>query len=512
MEIAHHHHHEEENMKALYEASYQGSVSILNTLIQNDPLILHRISSQTIFVETPLHISALLGHLEFLKTLLTHKPKLTLELNSFQSTALHLASAEGHVEIVKELLLACDEACLFCDQQGRIPLHYAVMRGRFDVVIELIRAKPESLRMLHKGNTIFHLCVIYNRLKILKALMESDTTHTYELLSSRDLDGNNTILHLAVMFKQVEIVGYLLSVPEIREVANLVNCMGYTAHDIVKRIPQDLKSLEIELIFMNTTCIKRDEKKRMENAHQTPITDELVFDQAAASPKEKRRTKKIFKCMGKWFKHNGGWLEEMRGNLSLVATVIATMTFQVAINPPGSFIQQGLVDSNAKASNNMGPLDCFPLTKDNDGSEIYKACPGEAMLASRYPYDFRIFVIYNTISFVASLGVTLLLVSGVPLKNKVVMWTLCIGMCITLTSLALTYFNGLLLISPYTVWDSTVEVYSVATWTWVALLGVVGLYIIVGVVIWAVKKCIKIVKHCMSVCQRNKNENGCCLL
>lgn len=39
--------------------------------------------------------------------------------------------------------------------------------------------------------------------------------------------------------------------------------------------------------------------------------------------------------MGKWFKHNGNWLEEMRGNLSLVATVIATITFQVTMNPPG---------------------------------------------------------------------------------------------------------------------------------------------------------------------------------
>ncbi|XP_028773579.1 ankyrin repeat-containing protein At2g01680-like [Neltuma alba] len=417
VEIAYHHHHEEENMKVLYEASYQGSVSILNALIQNDPLILHRISSQTIFVETPLHISALLGHLEFSKTLLTHKPKLALELNSFQSTAFHLASAEGHVEIVKELLLACDEACLVSDQQGMIPLHYAVMRGRFEVVIELIRAKPESLRMLHNGNTIFHLCVIHNRLKILKALVELDTPHTYELLISRDLDGKNTILHLAVMFKQVEIVRYLLSVPETREVANLENCMGYTAHDIVKRIPQDLKSLEIELIFMNATCIKRDEKKRMENAHQTPVTDEAAFDQAAASPKTKRKRRKIFECMGKWFKHNGDWLEEMRGNLSLVATVIATMTFQVVINPPGSFIQQGLVDPNAKSSDNMGPLDCLLPKDDNDGSVIDEACPGEAMLASREPDAFRIFVIYNTISFVASLGVTLLLVSGVPLKN-----------------------------------------------------------------------------------------------
>ncbi|KAI9108678.1 hypothetical protein K1719_020325 [Acacia pycnantha] len=101
-------------------------------------------------------------------------------------------------------MLACDEACMVSDQQGMIPLHYAVMRDRLKVVIELIRAKPESLSIFHKGNTIFHLCVIYNRLKILKALVELDSSNTYKLLSSRDSDGNSTILHFSVMLKQVE--------------------------------------------------------------------------------------------------------------------------------------------------------------------------------------------------------------------------------------------------------------------------------------------------------------------
>ncbi|KAK4269122.1 hypothetical protein QN277_022319 [Acacia crassicarpa] len=308
MDIAHP--HKQEKVKVLYEASYQGSVSVLNEWIQQDPLILHRISSQTAFAETPLHISSLLGHLEFSKALLTYKPKLALELNSFQSTALHLASAEGHIEIVKELLLACDEACLVSDQQGMIPLHYAVMRDRLEVVIELIRAKPESLSILHKGNTIFLLCLIYNRLKILKALVELDTANTYELLSSRDSDGNNTILHLAVMLKQVEIVRYLLSVPKIRERANLKNNMGYTAHDIVGRVPQDLKSLEIELIFINTTCIKSDENKRMEIT-QTPTTALVVEEEVTSGrPKKKKgkRTKKIIKRIGKCFCMTGKWL------------------------------------------------------------------------------------------------------------------------------------------------------------------------------------------------------------
>ncbi|KAI9119866.1 hypothetical protein K1719_009255 [Acacia pycnantha] len=76
------HHHEEDKMRVLYEASYKGCVSTLNSLLQEDPGLLYKISSQTIFIETPLHISASHGHLEFTKTLLSHKPELALERNS----------------------------------------------------------------------------------------------------------------------------------------------------------------------------------------------------------------------------------------------------------------------------------------------------------------------------------------------------------------------------------------------------------------------------------------------
>ncbi|KAI9078557.1 hypothetical protein K1719_039495 [Acacia pycnantha] len=66
------------------------------------------------------------------------------------------------------------------------------------------------------------------------------------------------------------------------------------------------------------------------------------------------------------------------------------------------------------------PLKCLK-------EEGYLACPGEAILAFRRGEDFLYFIIPNTIAFVASLGVTLLLISGLPLKNKVVMWMLSMG-------------------------------------------------------------------------------------
>jgi hypothetical protein len=96
---------EKEIMAALYEASRNGCMSTLTTFIQRDAGIHDRVSL-TFFSETPLHLSALHGHLEFSRVLVSKKPTLAKEIDSLGRTPLHLASDEGYTEIVKALLQA----------------------------------------------------------------------------------------------------------------------------------------------------------------------------------------------------------------------------------------------------------------------------------------------------------------------------------------------------------------------------------------------------------------------
>ncbi|XP_020215178.1 ankyrin repeat-containing protein NPR4 isoform X1 [Cajanus cajan] len=434
---------ENDRVSGLYEVSVRGSVCELESLIVRDPLILHKLSLRS-FTETPLHVSALLGHFDFTKCLLSHKPQLALELDHSKRTPLHLASAEGHAEIVHVLLQACEHACLMSDQDGRIPLHYAAMRGRREVARELIRAKPESVMVLDgSGKTMLHLCVEHNHLDTLKTLVqEGHVGHNF--LNFGDFNRGNTLLHLAVMFKQIQTVRYLLSIPKIREEGNIKNNMGYTALDMLEHGTRDFKSLQMQLMLMDAGIIKNNEhNNQVDHTLSTTIT--VVPPMTIADPNAKCWSK-FLKGMNKFLQHKSGRLEEMRGMLSLVATMISSMTFNVVMNPPGG---------------HMSPA-TFYMTREITTS----------------------FITYNTIAFIASLSVTLLLVSGVPLKNEVTMGILSIGTGVTLTFLMLTYIYALFL-CPYTFpYTGSLSMF----FSWLGLVGVIVVFTITRLVSWLVKK------------------------
>lgn len=187
--------------KKLYNASLGGSVESLHALMQEDELTLARVSV-TCFNETPLHVAAMLGHLDFARALLDYKPDLFVtRLDSEGRSPLHLASATGYIEIVRLLLTADPEVCLIRDEERRTPLHLAIMNGQIDVVKELVKVKPEAtMYTLDQGETILHSCVTYNRLEALKFLIESRMVE-----DNYADDIGNTILHTATALKRVQV-------------------------------------------------------------------------------------------------------------------------------------------------------------------------------------------------------------------------------------------------------------------------------------------------------------------
>ncbi|KAE8657890.1 Detected protein of unknown function [Hibiscus syriacus] len=119
------------------------------------------------YPETPLHVASMLGHLEFVDEILTHKPELAKELDSRKSSPLHLAAAKGNLQVAKNLLQVNLDMCHVCDVDGRNPIHIAAMKGLLGLLRELVDARPWAARVLmEQGETILHACVRCNQLDL----------------------------------------------------------------------------------------------------------------------------------------------------------------------------------------------------------------------------------------------------------------------------------------------------------------------------------------------------------
>ncbi|KAF8369666.1 hypothetical protein HHK36_032310 [Tetracentron sinense] len=388
-------------------------------MLQEDPLLLDRIIVACIS-DTPLHVAAILGHTDFSRELLNRSPDLAREFNSEGSSPLHLASAKGYLDIVKELLLIDPEICFDRNQDGRTPLHVAAVKGRVEVLNELIRVKPEAIRVLtDRGETILHLCVKHNRLEALRLLVES--IEKDEFLNLKDRLGN-TILHLAVAKKHVETMKFLLTSAGVE--VNALNVNGFTALDVLTQSPEDLKDMEIReslecvgaLRAKDLPSVKGDwvSTTKIPQTAQPPASQKISSKQQVKKPKHQQTD----------------WLGRKKSALMVVASLIATVAFQAGLAPPGGVWQDELqTDANGN-----------PVDKPHH--------VGMSVMAYEKPDIYGQFMIFNTISFLASLSIILLLVSGLPLKRRRWMWVLMVIMWLAISSSALTYFIALTNMTP----------------------------------------------------------------
>jgi len=186
------------------------------------------------------------------------------------------------------------------------------------------------------------------------------------------------------------------------------------------------------------------------------------------------------------YKDKDKWLDDMRGNLSLVATVVATMTFQMVLNPPGGI--RSMKDDANPPGGNANPPSAENLDMFCSSFKGILLCPGEAVLAAVHPEKYILFLISNTVCFIGSLSICLLLVCGIRVHHRFTMWFLSVGTCITLSSLTSTYLIALQMTTPGDVcYGAMHKVLLIANYTWMGLLTIIGLCLTLRLVIWVVK-------------------------
>ncbi|KAL5783495.1 hypothetical protein ACOSP7_008524 [Xanthoceras sorbifolium] len=410
----------------LYEAALEGSLPTLLELLQRDRLILDKIDTNS-FSESPLHIAVLLGHVDFVKVILSRKPELAREVDSIRRfSPLHVASLKGtstnYVEMVKVLIRVDPDMCLARDVEGRNPLHLAAMKGRIEALVELIRARPlAAYAVTIWGESILHLCVKHNQLEALKLVVEiMDDPNS---LSAKDEYGM-TILHLAVADKQIETINFLLM--NTRVEVNALNTNGYTALDILAHSRRDMKDLDIADSLRSAGALKAIEMQSSVPGVIGPIRTQFVPSVTQLGHIKPLRWQKTTK------KEN--WLTRKRDSLMVVASLIATMAFQAGLNPPGHLA-------------------------------------GTSILATHDLGNYSRYLAYNTSSFIASLSIILLLITGLPFKRRFFMWILIVIVWVAITTMALTYRVSILVFTPKEVERTVTRVIQYAVVGWCIVMG-----------------------------------------
>ncbi|OVA04782.1 Ankyrin repeat [Macleaya cordata] len=419
--------------RKVYEASLGGNVNSLMELLEEDPLVLDR-SVLTGFYETPLHIAAMRGHVDFATKLLSIKPDLASELDSSHGFCpLHLASTKKDVEMVKVLLEANPDVCSVTDQDGRTPLHLAAMKGRVEIMKLLIQTRPETIQFLSdRRETILHLCVKHNRLDALKLLVEYlagvPTDEESISVNSKDDDGN-TILHLAVARRQMKMIKYLLLDRNIGVELNAINKKGFTAMDILTQSEtRGLKDMEIEDLFQDAGAkLLRAAASRRQSGDKDIQKVQLVpWNKKSYDDEDEQYDK---------------WLKQKQNTLMVVASLIAAMAFQGGLNPPG-----GLWQGNADEDRTYNTTNYSINENIHNGSPNTSTSPpspfrlaGTSVMA-QIKHDYYIqFMSFNTIGFLASLSIIFLLISGLHIKRKSFVGLLMGVLWVSITFMALTY-------------------------------------------------------------------------
>nr|GMC80650.1 ankyrin repeat-containing protein BDA1-like [Ipomoea batatas] len=232
-------------------------------------------SMTSVYSYTPLHVAAMLGYEDFANEILRRKPELAKELNSKQSSPLHLAAAMGHAGVVRALLL----------------VNRGMLKGRD-----------------RDGLTPFHLAAVKGRVEVLKELMSDDHGEicSSELLSDEvmGMDGEKlgeNILHMCVKYGQLEALKLLVEMIADRD------------GEAVKFLVQP----------------SRIQVNGENNGKEMEVIGEVVAARRENSKEEPEKYKK----------KKESWVNEMREGLMVVASLLATMTFQAIVSPPGGVMQ-----------------------------------------------------------------------------------------------------------------------------------------------------------------------------
>lgn len=261
----------------------------------------------------------------------------------------------------------------------------------------------------------------------------------------------------------VQVISYLLDNTKIE--VNAQNSNGFTALDVLSHSTRDLRGLDIK------ESLQIAGAPRIINKAPSVMFDRDTVQVSTTMQPMMSKRRSLRQLVFKPKKKEVDWLDRKRNSLMIVASLIATVAFQAAINPPGG----------------AWPSDYLKDANGNPVAKPHRA--GQSVMADTEHRHYGQFMIFNTLAVLSSLSIILLLVSGLPIKRRRWMWVQMVIMWIAMTALTGTYFMGLIYITPEQHRRGYLyHVTGVSVFIWMSMMAIVFLGNVLRAIIYLLRK------------------------
>ncbi|KAL0311525.1 UNVERIFIED_CONTAM: protein ACCELERATED CELL DEATH 6 [Sesamum angustifolium] len=295
-----------EGKSLLYLAAEAGFVTIVRLLMDNP------VGNNTMGGKhknkSPVYAAIRGRNIDVIKLLWERDPSSFELRNGKGKNPLHAAVCMGYTEAVKFLLDKHYEFAYQNDKWGNYPIHSASNKGLLDIIKFMLQQRPDIRDLLTAhGQNMLHVAARSGKYEAVKYMLKMPGLE--KLISERDEDGN-TPLHLATMYGHLKIVAML--VRDARVNLTLPNNNRQTALDIAEeQMEMGLASFQKRLTCMVLRVVGAPQACQPKTSRSASVR---LGDQSETE----------------------SWRDKVNVIL-LVATVIATVTFQAGFTIPGGY-------------------------------------------------------------------------------------------------------------------------------------------------------------------------------